>query len=275
MKKEKKPSEIVASRIKLQKVAVAAAFALAVILTLLFLGDSHYYDGIETRGIGLGLHPIAIVAVIVAECIAAVILYSRAESRVEKILDDKCDPKLYYDVKRALFSRGAYMRGKNIVDLNVSYYLGDIASCRRFADEAIRAVGDPDKLYGYAFLGLSAFFLRDKKMLSEAAQKSRRLLDRANIPARTPLYADLDRRLRLLETLLASMEERTDEAIRFADALESLPTRTTTLERFNTLFLRGLVYESAGEKKKALACFEGCISGTEKTFICEEAKKHI
>ena len=275
MKREKKLSEQIVSRVKFRKRSVTALFAVIVILTFLFLGDSHYYDGLEVRGVGLGLHPLIVVAVVVLECVAAVALYSRAEASVEHILDDDCDPKLYAEVKRALTSRGSYLNAKHVVDLNVSYYLGDFASCVRLADEAIHAPGDPDKLYGYSFLGMSAFHLGDKKELALAAEMTKRLLDRTTISSRTPLFADLDRRRLLLETLLFSIKNERENAVRSADSLEALPADTTALERYNTIYLRGIVYEAAGEKKKALSCFGECVSGTEKTFICEEAKKHI
>lgn len=261
----------IVSRIKLRKRLTVAGFVLACIATLILLGDYHYYNGIETWGVGLGLHPIIIFAVLLAEGIAAVCLYSRAESVVETILNDDCDPGLYCDVKRSLLSYASYVSAITIIDLNASYYLGDFASCRRFAEDAIRSSGDPDKLLGYSFLGMSSYFLGDRKALADSLTKAKRLLERAKIDDRSPLRKDFDRRIAILE-MLADVGSDKSKAVSYADSLEAYSERTTNIERLNTGYLRALVYEDAGERVKARACFEECGRIEGRTFINDECR---
>lgn len=268
-----KRAEQIAFCIKLRKRLTVAAFALAVTATLILLGDYHYYNGLEVRGVGLGLHPIIIFAVLFAEGIAAVIVYSRAESIAERILNDECDPQLYCDVKRTLLSRVSYVSAISIIDLTTSYYRGDFASCRNFAGDAVHAPGDPDKLFGYSFLGMSAYFLGDRKALEDALVKSKRILEGAKIDDRSPLRADFARRIRVLEMLAADGTDR-EKAVQYANSLGTLPERTTAIERLNTEYLRALVYENAGEKDRAGSCLDVCRGIKGKTFINEALLKN-
>ena len=275
MKEEKKESEVFAARIRVRKRVTVLLFVVVVFFTFLFLGDSHYYDGIEQHGVGLGLDPIIIVAVVAVECIVCVIFYSRAEDKVNTVLDEQCDPKLYYAIKRTLMKRGSYIDEKQIVDLNVSYYLGDFASCIMSAEDTIRSSGDVDKIYGYSYLGMASFMNGEDRSLSDAFERGKRLLERARLRTKTQIYADLSRRIKVLEMLCLLIDKEMKTAASLADSLELLPSGTTKIERYNTVFLRGMVYNSSGEREKSLECFNECISGTEKTFIFEEANKMI
>lgn len=275
MEKRSEEVEKIVSRIKLRKRLTVALFAIVFMATLILLGDYHYYNGIEEWGIGLGLHPIIICAVLFAEAIAAVAVYSRAEDSVERLLNDDCDPRLYCDVKRSLLSRASYVSAITVIDLNASYYLGDFASCRRFAEDALHASGDPDKLLGCSFLGMSAFFLGDRRSLGDALKQSKRILERAAINAKSPLRADFDRRIAILEMLAAANDSDWSEALSYANSLEYLPVRTTAIERLNTEYLRALVYERAGEVKRARACLEECGKIKGKTFINDEVSQRL
>ncbi len=275
MENRSKTVDRIVSRVKLRKRATVAFFALILLATLIFLGDYHYYDGLREWGVGLGLHPLIICAVLFAEGITAVAMYSRAENSVERILNDDCDPRLYCDVKRSLLSRSSYVSAITVIDLNVSYYLGDFASCRRFAEDAMRASGDPDKLIGCSFLGMSAFFLGDRRSLEDALKQAKRILERSNIGDRTPLRADFGRRVAILAMLAAALGSDRDEALGYANSLERLGERTSRLERLNTEYLRALVYERAKETKKARACFDECGEIKGKTFINDAVAQHL
>lgn len=267
--------ERIVSGVKRRKRLTVALFAVVLIATLVLLGDFHYYDGIARRGIGLGLHPLIIFAVLLGEGIGAVCVYSRAEGSVESILNDECDPRLYCDVKRSLLSRASYVSAITVIDLNASYYLGDFASCRRFAETALRSSGAPDRLLGCSFLGMSAFFLGDRASLADALKQAKRILERSSLGERTPLRADFDRRISILEMLALTADSDWKGALEYANSLEYLPERTTAIERLNTGYLRALVYERAGDAKKSRFCLEQCGKIKGQTFINDEVAKRL
>ena len=267
MSANKRESDKIVSRIKNQKRATIAGLIIIVALSVFLFGGFHYFNGIEEKGIGLSLHPLIVLFIIILESVCAVIIYSRIENKTERFLDERCDPGLYRDIKRAISSRGSYIRSMQITDLVVSYYLGDYAICSKFAEEAIHASGDHDKLFAYSYLGMSSFLLNDTRSLERSVKNFQKIFEKLSLSNRSPVRADLDRRLTLLNMMNAAVRNDPDNAVRITDSLSELPERTTAIETLNTVFLRGVVYDLCSNKKKAEECYSRCREIPNKTFI--------
>ena len=267
MTKEKLPYEKIVSKIRFQKIATVTLFIVIAVFSLVLLGDFHYYNGIEDKGIGLSLHPLIVFAVIVGEGIVAVALYSRAENSVEPILYSNCDPQLYYQVRKALFPVHDRKTDLLITEVMTSYFLGDFAKCEKISAQLIELSGVQDKLFGLSYQGMSAFFLEDKKTLESSCRDFKRLLERSNLKERSPFRREMDRCLNILEMLNANEHNASENALLFANALYSEDESIPLIERLNLLYLRFVVYESFGEKRKASECVDKCRKIKNKTFI--------
>lgn len=264
-----KTAEQIVSLIKWRKRLIVAAYILVALATFIFLGDTHFYNGLETFGVGLNLHPLIVVIVVLAEGVICVLFYSRTENVVERILTEECDPARYLAVKQSIMSRRSYVSDMIATDLNVSYFGGDFRTCLSFAEEAIHASGDPDKLQGYYFLGRCAYFLGDTKALDDAIKMSKRILERTKVGIRSPQRLAFDANIAAMEMLSFCVHGENEKALEFADSVvaSSVTERSSNLDRANVAFLRGTVYERCGEKKKAQSAFEIASSLGGTTFI--------
>lgn len=262
----------IAAGIKLKKVLIVAAFVVVCVLTVLFLGDFHYNNGLEQIGVGLSLHPLIVLAAALLEAVFAVILFSRAEKSADPILEDECDPLLYFQVRKAFMSSKDQNTTLPILEAQVTYYLGDFAKCERVSSQIANFSGSADRLYGMSLLGFSSFFLGDRKTLSKVTHDFERLLERSGLKMRSPIRKDMDRRQRMLTMLDSSLRADAATALQFADSLFTDTTDTSRIERLNVLYLRAVVYEKFGEVKKSRQCIDQCREIDNKTFIGERIR---
>ena len=270
MQKERLPYKRIAAGIRAKKIAVGAAFCVACALSLVFLGDFHYYNGIERVGVGLGLHPLIVLAVIALEAVAAVILFSRAEKSADAIFDRDCEPLLNFQVRKELMPLRDHETSLPLIELSTSYYIGDFAKCEKIADTVAGFSGAHDRLHGLSYRGLAAYFLGDRAALEVSRRDFDRLLERSGLKLRSPLRRDMDRRQKLLAMLALLMQDDASAALSFADSLYIAEGDVPPIDRLNILYLRALTYEACGEKKKARDCFEECRAIPNKTFISEK-----
>ena len=273
MSKEILEYKKIVSKIKFKKTMTVACFIVIAVLSLVLLGDFHYYNGIEEKGIGLSLHPLIVFSVIVSEGIAAVVLYSKAEKSTDVILDTRCDPYLYYQVRKALIPTRDHYTDLLITEVITSYYLGDFAKCVSVSSQVIGMAGVQDRLFGLSYRGLSAFFLLDNITLETSFRDFKRLLETSNYKQNSPLRRDMDRKHNILEMLTAYVHNDTENALLFANALYTEDESISLLELLNLNYLRSVIYDAFGEHKKASECIRKCQEIQNKTFISEKVNK--